>query len=236
MRRFSNIIVCTLALAFCLAALPVVSTAEEVNFDSHGRVVTTVHPAATGPSPNALPLGTPIPEGTTIVYSNFGAGDSYNCCTGWTEGGTFSYLPVIQAMAFTPAKATYILKQLDVALVYDEIGTDGMTVELRGDNYGAPGKVIDSWYMPGLPVFGTTSNGVQTIPVNKTIVLVQNRQYWLVPVANSNEAAAWPWNTMSASGNGAISRDGGETWSELVYSPNGAFDVLGTVLPQTSGQ
>jgi len=235
MRRFTKITTGTLVLVFCLAALPAVSTAQVSNIDSHGRSITTVPPSTAGPSANVVNPATTIPEGTTVVYSNFGSGDSFNCCAGWSESGPDSGITgFIAAMAFRPAKATYILTQLDLALVY-LVGTNGVTVEFCADDDGVPGRVIDSWYLTGLPAAGSTSNVVQTIKVKKTILLVQNYQYWLVPIPNSDEWAGWAFNTVGASGYGAESINGGVTWDSGEYSPNGAFDILGTVLPQPPG-
>jgi hypothetical protein len=234
MRRFTSIVVCTLALVFCLA---VVSTAQEFTSGHNGRSVSIAPGTGMSPSPNAVKPATAIPEGTTVIYSNFGSGDSYDGEVGWVETGVYQnfWYPYTQAMAFTPTKATYILKQLDLALSYWGVGPNAMTVELCGDADGVPGGVIASWYITGLPLFGSTSSIVQTIQVKKTIVLVRNHQYWLVPVPNVYEAAVWNWNSVGASGYAAIPEDG-SPWYEDFYSPNGAFDVLGTVLPPTSGQ
>ena len=232
MSRFTNIVLCPLALALCLAALPA-STAQEYSVDSHGRIIVTVPPSTTGPSPNVAKPATAKPEGTTIVYSNLGSGDSYQCCVGWSENGTGAYNPGIQAMAFTPTKATYILTQLDLALGYLSYGMNGVTVELRLDDDGIPGKLIDSWYITGLPVWASTSNIVQTIKVEKHILLIQNHQYFLVAVPNSNEAAGWNFNSVGASGHGAFLNEySGNVWEPGDFSPNGAFEVLGRVWPE----
>ncbi len=76
------------------------------------------------------------------------------------------------------------------------------------------------------------SNSVETIKVQlqALIILVKGQQYWLVPIVNSDEWAAWEWNSVSASGNGAYSTDGGSTWTVTSYAPYGAFDVLGLKL------
>jgi hypothetical protein len=237
MRRSTNIIVCTLALMFCLAALPLASTAQESGIDSHGRSFSTVAPAIAGPASNVVKPATALPEGTTVIYSNFGSGDSYDCCFGWTETGPESVNPnYLAAMAFTPTKATYQLTQLDLALSFYGVGTNGVIVELCGDDDGVPGKVVESWSLTGLPAFGYTSNVVQTIQVKKTVLLIKNTQYWLVVIPNSNEYAVWNVNAVSVSGWGAESFNYAVTWDGGEYSPNGAFDVLGTALPQSSGQ
>jgi hypothetical protein len=139
-------------------------------------------------------------------------------------------------MAFTPTKGTYLLTQLDLAIGYLAFagGTNGYKLELDADDHGQPGRRIAKWAVTGLPTFGTSSNSVETIKVRGLIILEKHHQYWLVPIVNSDEVAGWAWNSVSASGNGAYSTDGGSTWTKLYYnapsSPNGAFDVLGLKL------
>ena len=233
MSRFAHIVICTAALALCLVALPIVSKGQEVTMDSQGPAATTVPPRASSPSPSLVKPDTPIPEGTNTIYSNFGSGHSYNCCSGWTESGPTSVAAppaFIQAMAFTPTKGTYLLTQLDLAISW-ALGTNGYKLELHADDHGKPGRRIAKWEVTGLPLFGSTSSAVETIKVRGLIILEKHHQYWLVPIVNSDEWAAWSLNSVSASGNGAISTDGGSTWTPLYYgapgSPNGAFDILG---------
>jgi hypothetical protein len=131
-------------------------------------------------------------------------------------------------MAFTPAKGTYLLTQLDLAIAWFE-GTNGYKLELDADDHGQPGRRIAKWAVTGLPTFGTCCS-VDRIKVRGLIILEKHHQYWLVPIVNSNEGAGWYPNSVSASGNGALSEDGGSTWTAIDYSPNGAFDVLGLKL------
>ena len=119
MSRFARTVLCTAALAFCLVALPLVSKGQEVTIDSQGGSVTTAPPRASSPSPSLVKPDSPIPEGTVTIYSNFGSGNSYDCCYGWTESGPTSIIgppAQLQAMAFTPTKGTYLLTQLDLAI------------------------------------------------------------------------------------------------------------------------
>jgi hypothetical protein len=167
-----------------------------------------------------------IPEGTVTIYSNFAPSYSYDPNDGWTESGPDSGVgPFMQAMAFTPTKGTYLLTRLDVALGWIS-GTNGYTLELRADRGGVPGRKIAAWRVTGLPTFGS-NNTIETIRVHDLILLLPRHQYWLVPVPASDEWGAWNENTVIAAGNGALSVDGGATWTPTSFSPNGAFDVLG---------
>jgi len=229
MSRFAHTVLCTAALAFCLVALPLVSKGQEVTIDSQGRSVTTAHPSASTPSPSVVKPESAIPEGTCTIYSNFGSGHSYDCCSGWTENGPTSIIAPpaqLQAMAFTPTKGTYLLTQLDLAIAYIS-GTNGYKLELDADDHGQPGRRIAEWKVTGLPTFGATSSAVQTIKVKGFIILCKGSRYWLVPKANSDEWAAWNQNTTGAQGTGVISTDQGATWTPYLYNPYGTFDVLG---------
>jgi hypothetical protein len=223
MSRHARVILCGVVLVLCLAALPVVATGQEATTDSEGRSVTTVSPRATTLLSQVEKLGDPI------IYSNFGPGLSYLCCAGWTESGPNSTVappPFIQAMAFTPPQGTYKLTQLHVALQWVS-GTNDLVLELRTDSGGQPGAKITSWELTALPLFGSTSNTVQTINVENGITVQGGIQYWLVPIAAQDEWAAWNRNSTSTVGTGSLSTDQGATWSSGDFDPNGAFDVRG---------
>jgi hypothetical protein len=224
---------CAAALVLCLAVLPLVSMGQQATVDSQGRSITTVPAKASTPSSNVVKPDHANDELTTVIYSNFGHGDSYYCCAGWTESGADSRTvgePWLQAMAFTPTRGDYLLLQIDLAIGYLE-GTEGFTLELRADDGGQPGWTIASWDVRRMPTFGS-SYGVETIDAFPSFVeLYKGNQYWLVPIVNySNEWAAWNENSLSAKGLGAYSHDGGITWTTKNYSPNSAFDVLGLKL------
>jgi hypothetical protein len=133
------------------------------------------------------------------------------------------------AMAFTPTKGTYLLTQLDLGIGWYS-GTNGFKLELDADDHGKPGRKIADWKVTVMPTYGSCCS-VETIKVRGLIILEKHQQYWLVPIVKSDEWAGWNWNSVSASGNGAISEDGGSTWTPSYFgapsSPNGAFDILG---------
>ena len=232
MSRSKQTVVCiTAALALCLVALPLVSKGQQVTIDSQGRARVTVPRSAISPTPSLLKGDTAIRAGTEVIYSNFGSGYAYDDTTGWVEDGPDSgYGYFLQPMAFTPTTGDYQLTQLDLAIGWVS-GTNGYKLYLDEDNRGLPGKEIAEWDVTGLYTFGTCCSvqtiKVQTDSLHGKILLLQGVQYWLVPIANSNELAAWNFNSVEASGNAALSTDGGKEWTAETYSPNGAFDVLG---------
>ncbi|HME00441.1 MAG TPA: choice-of-anchor R domain-containing protein [Terriglobia bacterium] len=177
----------------------------------------------------ALPLASRAE--TVTVYSNFGAGNSYDCCNnGITESGANSFLGsnFLQAMAFTNATGQNInLTQIDIA---DGVilGNNSMTLSLYADNGGAPGAVLESWAVNNLPGYGTCCT-ISTVFDSVGVVLQIGGTYYLAPASDSVTWEAWNANITGSSGAGAISADGGVTWIAQSYSPIGAFDVMGTV-------
>lgn len=102
-----------------------------------------------------------------------------------------------------------------------------MTLNLYADGGGVPGAVLESWVVNSLPNFGSCC-AVETVFDSAGVVLHNGANYFLAPVSDSVTWEAWNWNTTGASGAGAISTDGGVTWTAGPYNPNGAFEVQGT--------
>jgi len=202
---------CTLAFSICLFALPRVSV---------GQTLFGTHPQK--PANSNTKSEPTIPEGTNVIYSNFGPGYSYDCCDGWDE---FAGYPV--AMAFTPTKASYLLLQIHFVMVYFR-GTNSMTMQLCADNDGVPGKVLASWRVRNLPQYMEEPYlyPIQTLKAPSPIELGQGQQYWLVPLPDPGAELGWNGNYDDIGGNIAFSDDNGATW-ETEYYWNGAFDVLG---------
>ena len=222
MTKFAGVILGVAALTLSMASMAFRQNAV-TNTDAQGRSVTVTVPMFSTPEQEH---SSAIDPETITIYSNLGT--HYLSGRGWTESGPTSQNGLTyQAQAFTP-KATHYLAQIDFAIGYFE-GTNGVTIYLETDNAGVPsGKKLFSCTRANLPVEGTTDTEIKTCKVAKTknIRLFKNKQYWLVPIVNSDELAAWNFNGTRDSGNGADTMDG-VTWTGAVYKPNGAFDVLG---------
>jgi len=178
----------------------------------------------------ALPLASMA--GTITVYNNFGPGNAYDPNNGWTESGAGSLTGFnsLQAMAFTNTTGQNIaLTQIDIADGFIS-GNNSMVLSLYADNgSGAPGALMESWLVTSLPSFGTCCT-VDTVTSSPGVILSNGGTYWISAASDSQSWEAWNWNTTSASGQGSISTDDGATWASSAYSPNGAFDVLGTAV------
>jgi hypothetical protein len=134
-------------------------------------------------------------------------------------------LEIESAMAFTPS-GNFTLTQIDVALSF-VIGTNSAMLSLNSDSGGLPDGVIESWTLTGLPVFGTTSNTVQTVIPVSSVSLISGTQYWLVAsTIASNTWDAWNWNSIGS--NGLVTANLGGGFHPPSTDTQGAFDVLGT--------
>ncbi len=202
---------------------------------SNGSIVSNTQPNASVVVPDANPkTEDSLPAGATVIYSNFGTGASlYNSGTGWTEAGAVANdYPIAEAMAFTP-DSDYILLRIDGAFQYVQ-GTNGMTLILAEDNGGIPGKVFYVASFTNLPTFGTCCT-VQTAKLSPTkgsyIALKGGQQYWLYPLpADPTSYIVWNYDTTNLGGNGAVSKDYGQSWTSTTYGTFGAFDLYGIKL------
>ena len=137
----------------------------------------------------------------SIIYSNLGSGGTvYNETIGYSVSAF-----VTSAMAFTPS-ANYDLAQIDLALGNSE-GTNSAIVTILTDSSDAPGTVLDTWNLTGLPAFSTTSTILQTLtPGSSTtpsavIALNSGVQYWIEAVASPLDTLdGWNWNSTGATG------------------------------------
>jgi len=175
--------------------------------------------------------------GTITVYSNFGAGNSYDCCNAYTESGagSFTGFNALQSMAFTNATGqNVVLTQIDIADSF-VTGNNSMTLNLYADKAGVPGALLESWTVNNLPDLGTCCT-IATVFDSAGVVLLNGATYFIAPASDGVTWEAWNWNVIGASGAGALSTDGGITWVAGPYDPNGAFDVFAKPsVPEPSG-
>ncbi len=166
------------------------------------------------------------PLGATVLYSDFGAGDSYNTATGWTLSNSGSPISTTQAVAaeFQPS-VTATLDSIRVAAFWVS-GTDSFTLELAADNSGAPGTILE-----GYTLTPTASTSILTATSLSNPTLSAGTNYWLIILPGAADTwGAWNENSQSVDGV-AFSTDNGTTWSPLLTDgshPAPAFDVSGT--------
>ena len=96
--------------------------------------------------------------GLKTIYSNLGSKtDTYDDTNGWSVNGpkcsVCTQAPEWIAMPFTP-KANATVTQIQIALQYNNSGTNGFNLVLAADSAGLPGKSLHSWDEKSLPTFG----------------------------------------------------------------------------------
>jgi len=169
----------------------------------------------------ALAVFLPALSKADVIFSDFGSGHTYDCCS---AAGIGFGENAIWAVPFSVSSAND-LNQIDMALGWDS-GSNSAIVTLNSDTGGLPGAVIESWTVSNLPAFATTNNVIQTLNPVSTVTL-SGGLYWIVVAAGASDTAvSWNINSLSIFGPSFSSSFGGS------FVPVGgiglAFDVLGT--------
>ncbi len=174
----------------------------------------------------------------TTLFSDLGpAGNVYNCCTGWTVGGSGT-LPnsITAANLFTlSGVGSFNITQIDLG-VGSVVAPATFYASLWTDNGGLPGSPIAGALWNNLTAGEVFANccGLVTISGISGVTLIGGQQYFLIlgPL-DLNDASwnAWNWNNQGVTGLALYSTDGGATWqpegTPASQQPLGAFDVLG---------
>lgn len=217
----AGLIAAAAVLVFAAAPVAGASRAPAV---SKGAITTTVARAGVG----AGSASSALPTTAQTIFNNFGPGNAYDCCIGWTVSEPGSSPGLFEnANAFTPSVGSQITR-IDIALS-NFFGTNNATVELARDNFGLPGAVIRSWSVANQAPFGGCC-AVTTINVSPVIPVGAGLKYWLIAVAGPNFLNdtwdAWNWTYNDTSTGPVMSWDG-VSWIDNTGDPSGAFDILG---------
>lgn len=132
----------------------------------------------------AYHLGASLANASTIVYSTFGPGDTYDENSGWAIGDTGVW---VQGLQFTPA-GTAVVETIEIA-AFRLAGGTALNVSLTTDAGDRPGSVLET-----VPIccFGD----VASIGLANSVLqplLTGGTKYWLVvsPVAAGDH---FGWN------------------------------------------
>src|SRR5262245_58886582 len=175
-------------------------------------------------------LHVPAARASTIVFSNLGPGNTYDCCIGLTISGGTSFVGTDfdQGSPFTPG-ASVALQSLEVALQYIS-GTNSVDVWLMSDVAGAPGAIHESFTAVNLPSFGSSNNVLAVLTSVLNPVLLAATQYWVIASANGDTWATFNDNVTGDTG--LALRANGGAWN-VTPNPAGAFRVTGQdVIPE----
>jgi hypothetical protein len=169
-------------------------------------------------------------QAQSTIFSNFGAGDTFNNATtgsvGWAVRGTTGGLYQAMAMPFTPG-ANFTLTSVEVAGSHVS-GTNNYVFQIVNDAGGLPGTTV------------ITSGAITTFPTNPGAIrsflasgsVVAGTQYWLTASPGASDPrGAWRWTSPVVTGSGGYQTSPGPSWNPFDTSPNtqSAFRINGNV-------
>jgi hypothetical protein len=132
----------------------------------------------------AYHLGASLANASTIIYSTFGPGDTYDVTSGWTIGGPGVY---VQGLQFTPAE-NGVVQTIEIA-AFRPAGGTAVNVSLTTDAGDQPGSVLET-----VPIccFGDTAS-IQLANSVLRPLLTGGTKYWLV-VSSVAAGDFFGWN------------------------------------------
>ncbi len=174
----------------------------------------------------------------TTFYSNLGpTGNVYDCCEGWTMGGTGTLGTYYYDGGNFTAGSTGAVTQIDIGVGY-VTGTNSMFAALYTSSNNLPGTLLGQWN--NLTVSQTFGGccGLLSITGITGIDLTAGQSYFLVMGPMTTGSTLWDaWNLnttgatdtlLQASSGCAEGSASGCNWSSFAGSTAGAFDVIGT--------
>ena len=187
----------------------------------------------------ALLMAVPV-HAATILFSNLvQPGNQYG-----PDGVGIGHTPALQnagdyllyGVPFTPstsADLTMIEAPLGVVS-----GQNQIQAFLMSDSGGAPGSIIESFVVSGLPV-APGPFPLTTINSSLDPLLVAGQEYWFVATGGPNTFATWSLNLFQGDPNeGGASQvvTGGiaQSWTIGSGSRTGALEVFGNAVPEPS--
>ena len=164
------------------------------------------------------------------IFTNFGAGQSYDTSAGNVIGNAFDGSGSTYAQGDTfVSGGNFNLGSISLALssLFPGSVPDNFTVALKTDSGDAPGSaVLESWTVLGsaLGLFGS-NNSPLTLTSVLNPALTNGTRYWVTVSSDFNDSIAWNWNSAGDSSDEAISSDAGSTWFSPSGLPPGALEV-----------
>jgi hypothetical protein len=178
----------------------------------------------------ALAASTPGDAAATVVFTNFGAGLSYDTSRGNPVGNAFDGNTYAEASTFTSANP-FVFDSLLIALSCTACpAADPFTVALSSDKSDQPGAAIESFAVLGASLGAL---GARNAPLvfNSLLhpMLSAGTRYWITVIADAHDSVAWNLNSTGDAADQAVSVDGGATWFSPSGNTPGAFEVLSAV-------
>ena len=129
-------------------------------------------------------LAGPIAADATVIYSNFGPGDNFQCCVGWTIDATF-----VQGNQFT-AGSSGLATSVDVGMGVAGTPPETVNFDLYSDSGDNTGTLLESFSVIVNNPFGTVATS--TGAMSGATLLTAGQKYWLI--ASSPSGVNVPWN------------------------------------------
>lgn len=180
--------------------------------------------------------GSPVGEASSI-FTNFGAGQSYNTGTGNPIGNAFDGSTYAEGDSFVSG-GNFSLSSISLALSYVFPGSvpDDFSVALRNNSGDAPGAtVLETWTVHGsaLGALGTNHSALTLVSVLNP-ALTNGMRYWVTVSSDLNDSITWNWNSTGDSNDAAISLDAGSSWFSPSGTTPGALELDGQVIIPTT--
>jgi hypothetical protein len=159
------------------------------------------------------------------IYSDFGAGDSYNDGKAWVIG---TFLNEPNQVVGEPFTTTTSIQFADAQLAMLSNGQTGSgttaDVYLESNSGGSPGSILDT-----LVEQSPISNGIVTFDCSLCPTLSAATTYWIV-TAPGNGQTFWFVDNTGVIGAALSGSDTGPWGDDTTYT-SGAFEVDGSVSP-----
>ncbi len=171
-------------------------------------------------------------KGLKAIYSNLATlypNGVYFCCYGYTLSGPTSPIgeQIWLAVGFTPS-ANATVTEIDAAIGTVE-GTNGIVLSLASDAGGVPGATLKSFKIGGLPTFGSCC-ALAVGKDKKGIPVTAGTQYWVTVTTSAQESdewAAWPFNTSDMISSQVLAQNTGSGWTAGSSLPGIGVGVYG---------
>lgn len=140
----------------------------------------------------------PATARATIIFDNFGVGDTYTTHTGWTIGTESAFS---QGDAFVVSGSSdFFLDQIELAVGLVS-GPNQLDVALYNDVGGEPGALLESFHFTdAMGSFGSLNPPLLAVSTLRPL-LEAGAQYWLIASVPSTVTwAAWNQNSVGDTG------------------------------------
>lgn len=176
--------------------------------------------------PIAFIVSIGITHADPIIFSNLGAGDTYDARTAYSVSGSVSQAEDAFAIgqSFVPI-ADFRFDALEVALTW-VLNTNAATVSLTSDIDARPGSALESFQFTNLPHLSGANTELAVGDSLQHPLLHAGTRYWIVATADGDAFMAWALNNTGQFGTSIRIND--SPWTDRPDLASAAFRVRGT--------